>query len=275
MHCVSLPRLGAEVVGVCLRGALASRHTTATLVQRLLDRHALLLFRGQDLRPADHLALAACLGAVFPLPPRYQHARSPHRDVLRMSNREDEGFTGVGTSGWHLDGISYATPFGYSLLHICQASRDGPTRFLPLQSLAERMRRQRPGWWERLSMRCGSGETAVHHPLLYEHPRTQQAGVALGKTSGLLRDRGTATEHELGAEEMFETLEELGAHVSAHEAQHAYGHEWQAGDLVIVDNLAVAHLAPPETQLPSEEVGLRVLHRVVVAGEDALRGLTR
>ena len=42
-------------------------------------------------------------------------------------------------------------------------------------------------------MRCGAGEAAVHHPLLYAHPRAPaRLGVCLGKTSGLLRDRGTA-----------------------------------------------------------------------------------
>ena len=48
-------------------------------------------------------------------------------------------------------------------------------------------------------MRCGTGEAAVHHPLLFAHPRTPaRFGVCLGKTSGLVRDRGTAQESELG-----------------------------------------------------------------------------
>ena len=47
-------------------------------------------------------------------------------------------------------------------------------------------------------------------------------------------------------------------------------HQWQAGDLLLVDNLAVAHLAAPATQAPPEEGGLRVLHRVVVAGVEPL-----
>ena len=44
----------------------------------------------------------------------------------------------------------------------------------------------------------------------------------------------------------------------------------QIGKRVLVDNLATAHLAPPETQKPASEIGLRVLHRVVVAGTAAL-----
>jgi alpha-ketoglutarate-dependent taurine dioxygenase len=52
-------------------------------------------------------------------------------------------------------------------------------------------------------------------------------------------------------------------------ASHVYRHAWQPGDFIMLDNLACAHLASPETQLPREEAGLRVLHRVVVAGGDA------
>tara|TARA_B100000780_G_scaffold255021_1_gene203471 strand:- start:498 stop:644 length:147 start_codon:yes stop_codon:yes gene_type:complete len=40
-----------------------------------------------------------------------------------------------------------------------------------------------------------------------------------------------------------------------------------------MDHLQVAHLAPPETMLPPEDIGLRVLHRVVVAGDEGLRGI--
>ena len=35
---------------------------------------------------------------------------------------------------------------------------------------------------------------------------------------------------------------------------------------MMTDNLALAHFADPDTQLPKEEMGLRVLHRVSVAG---------
>ena len=42
--------------------------------------------------------------------------------------------------------------------------------------------------------------------------------------------------------------------------------QWEAGDLIISDNLAVAHLASPTTQMSEEEVGLRVMHRTIVKG---------
>ena len=46
-----------------------------------------------------------------------------------------------------------------------------------------------------------------------------------------------------------------------------YRHEWQPGDFIISDNLALGHEAAPETQLPRSEVGLRVMHRVTVKGK--------
>jgi len=45
--------------------------------------------------------------------------------------------------------------------------------------------------------------------------------------------------------------------------------QWDEGELIISDNLAVGHEATPETQLPVAEVGLRVLHRVTIAGTKA------
>ena len=242
-----LSRFGAEIAGISLRSSLASEPVAAQ-VRQALDEHGLLIFRGQsDLRPEHHVALGSWFGSVFPLPSRFQHPRAPHADVLRVSNAEGEGFVGVGTTGWHMDGLSYATPFGVALLHIAEVPRHGPTLLLPLHPLVETLRRQQPGW-ERLSMRCGTGEAAVHHPLLFAHPRTPaRFGVCLGKTSGLVRDRGTAQESELGEAEVAATLATLDAHVATH--------------------------APPETMLPPREIGLRVLHRVVVAGVDGLRGI--
>ena len=73
-------------------------------MRQALDEHGLLLFRGQsDLKPEHHVALSSWFGTVFPLPPRFQHPRAPHADVLRVSNAEAEGLVGVGTTGWHMD----------------------------------------------------------------------------------------------------------------------------------------------------------------------------
>ena len=43
--------------------------------------------------------------------------------------------------------------------------------------------------------------------------------------------------------------------------------QWEEGDFIISDNLAVGHEASPDTQLPVSEVGLRVMHRTTVRGK--------
>ena len=42
--------------------------------------------------------------------------------------------------------------------------------------------------------------------------------------------------------------------------------QWEEGDFLMTDNLALAHIATTDIQLPREEIGLRVLHRVSVVG---------
>ena len=123
---------------------------------------------------------------------------------------------------------------------------------------------------------CGQGDKAVRHPLVFAHPRTQRPGVILGKLSGFVWASGEPSscgEREADADEVETIKTELAGFVDRHAATSAYRHEWRAGDIVLVDNLAVAHLAPPETQRPPEKGGLRVLHRIVVGGTEPLHAL--
>ena len=43
--------------------------------------------------------------------------------------------------------------------------------------------------------------------------------------------------------------------------------DWDEGDFGILDNLAMAHFASPDTQNSAEEAGLRVMHRTSVGGD--------
>ena len=43
-------------------------------------------------------------------------------------------------------------------------------------------------------------------------------------------------------------------------------HDYREGDMVVIDNLAVAHRASPEAHYEAGTQGLRVLHRTTVAG---------
>ena len=263
----SLQPFGAEIVGADLSDVDADN------LRRELDAHGLLVVRDQKFLPDDHLAVSSIFGEIFPLPPRYQHERSPHPTrILRMSNDVSEGYQGVGTTGWHVDGTSYSTPFCAAVMHMDRVPRGAaPTLFLPLAPLARHIRAARPEW-ERLWLRCSGSDDAILHPLLFAHPRTGAPSVTLGKTYGSVW-RGGGPERAADADETAATVADLRTLVDdfvASAAQPVYRHDWREGDVVLVDNLATAHLAPPDTQKPVSEIGLRVLHRVVVAGTAAL-----
>jgi taurine dioxygenase len=45
-----------------------------------------------------------------------------------------------------------------------------------------------------------------------------------------------------------------------------HSHQYREGDILLVDNLTVAHRASPEAHLPVASQGLRILHRTTVQG---------
>ena len=49
-----------------------------------------------------------------------------------------------------------------------------------------------------------------------------------------------------------------------------YAHQWEEGDLIVSNNLTVAHRTGAGAHASTDEVGLRVLHRVTVMGRHDL-----
>merc|ERR1712061_974174 len=62
----------------------------------------------------------------------YKHPRSPHPDIFRVSNDEQEGCTFVGRTGWHIDGTFLPMPFKYQTMHFHSVCEGGETWFVPL-----------------------------------------------------------------------------------------------------------------------------------------------
>ena len=76
---------------------------------------------------------------------------------------------------------------------------------------------------------------------------------------GPTRERGHGL---LGAAELRDLAHELNAVLSQHATTWTYGPH----DLLLLDNLAVAHRATPEAHDEEEAAGLRVLHRTTLRG---------
>ena len=79
--------------------------------------------------------------------------------------------------------------------------------------------------------------------------------VAGAATTDATTDASAADEESSGADEG-EDEEESGAYTAVY--------EYEEGECIFIDNLAVAHRATPEAHQPASEVGLRILHRTTI-----------
>ena len=104
------------------------------------------------------------------------------------------------------------------------------------------------------------------HPLIYKHPQSGEPVLCfhLGMTEGFEFDDGKV-KRPLSREEMSRLLDDIREPFL--NPDNVYEHQWENGDFIISDNLALGHEAHPSTQYPVSQVGLRVMHRVTIAGK--------
>ena len=119
--------------------------------------------------------------------------------------------------------------------------------------------------------------TNISHPLIYKHPETKKPVLCfhLGMTDSFILhcDNDATTTANAGSRLMSHSetrniLKGIHNEIVKDMANDdlVYKHEWKPGDFIISDNLAVGHEASPETQYVRSDVGLRVMHRVTIAG---------
>lgn len=251
-----------EVRGVSLTEWLThpKRQEIVSALNEVVSEHRVVVFREQGVVcGADQVEISKWfnpLESTF-----YKHPMSPHPDVFRVSNDRAMGCTGVGRTGWHVDGSFQATPFSHALYHIIECPQKGATTFLPLEEFLDGLDPAYLARLKSLSMLSDRRDTTMK-PLVYRHPITGRKTMCfhLGMISGFYVD----STRPMSREETAATLDELEAAIL--QSGLIYTHEWQPGDFIISDNCAVGHEATPETQLPVEEVGLRVMHRTTTRG---------
>jgi len=263
-------RNGEVQFGCQIDGIELSKNVSNEVVKQIKDDvrdHRVVVFKNQGiLLPERHLEIAKWFGELEST--FYNHPKSPDRDIFRVSNDKNEGCTNVGRTGWHIDGSFQEKPFSNSVMHIINVPKLGATCFIPLTQLLEGVEDEKRKLWDRLWM-VSDRRSGPVHPVIYRHPLTGKPVMCLhlGMTEGFILDHGTekakatspATTRKI-MDGIYEELVKEGGSIQFH-------HRWEEGDLVITDNLAVAHEADPDTQLPREQVGLRVMHRVTVKGK--------
>jgi len=258
--------------------------------------------KGRFLSGEQQCRLSECFGAGALHSTHGVHPEAPNRDVFRLSNDPDRGFNSVGPE-WHNDGSFCREVFGHVVYHIVKAPHGaGDTRFAHLGRAVDRVP---PKVLARLRrcVSVNSNGGAVH-PLVHKHPISGRESFYLhlgmtgaiievpeGGTSsapaasdaaqtsllctaetpaGLPRAKGPDAERlgightvawrEKDMDAFFSALSDLLDHPDV-----CYSHKWEEGDVVIIDNLAVAHKAAPGAH--DLKSGLRILHRTTILSE--------
>lgn len=244
------------------------------LVQRIKDdmvKYRVLVFKGQgNLSGKRQVQISKQFGTIEST--FYKHPKSPHPDIFRVSNDENEGCTNVGRTGWHIDGTFQARPFKYQTMHFHSVCDGGQTWFVPLKEFYEMQDEDTKARWDRYWMLTGRREYA--HPMVYQHPHRGDTTMLFhcGRPFcvGWVVDSGENTTTKRKPERLLHAdvvQDEVTSLLDQAIDKIGVKMDWEPGDFAINDNLGNCHYAPPGTQNSRRKSGLRILHRTTIAGE--------
>lgn len=226
----ALAPFGVEVRGVDL--AQPWPEGLGDRLKVLRDRHKLILLRGQTLSEEQQAEFCALFGPVLGATGEYRQLSS-------------DGNLGSGPLAWHSDLAFTEEPFEAISLLATEVN-DGQS----WTAFADGTRHLPPGLSERAAGREAltvismiQTHRAVGYdvppylpqhvrPLVIPHPRT-------GEDVLYISEMQTARVEGLPREESDSLLAELFAHLYA--SGNVYRHHWRNGDLVLWDNIALAH----------------------------------
>lgn len=217
------------------------------------------------------------------------HPATPNnnRDIFRLSNQREHGILGVGPQ-WHNDGSFEAATFSHAAYYMVQApKRGGGTHFAHQGAAFDALPEHKQEFWQRLvSVNSASG---VVHPLVHTHPTSKKKSVwlHLGMTGAIierlaepgldideLRERSSDIKdfrllEEVEMCQLFNDYNDLLD--SSFDLNFGIKYEYDTGDLLFIDNWALAHRASPEAHMPYETQGLRIMDRVTIKSRQNLR----
>src|SRR5436190_14598421 len=154
---------GAELVGV--DPALRLDEATFRAVEAAWYRHSILVFRGLDMRPEDHIAFTRRLGPLHIMTPP-AHNLDGHAEIFVVGNATKEDGTPLGLRGagmgFHTDGEDKPVPNAGSFLYArAVPPAEGDTLFADMyaayEALSPEIRRKIAGRRARFS------RAAMHH----------------------------------------------------------------------------------------------------------------
>ena len=282
-----LEPLGIEIRGADVRSALPEAVIKALEVE--MAQRGFIVFKHQTELSANELVeVSKWWGAGEIHSTHGVHPATPdmNRDIFRCSNDDRYGILGVGPQ-WHNDGSFEAAIFSHSAYYMARApEHGGGTHFAHQGAAFDALPEEKQAYWERLvSVNSASG---VSHPVVHTHPISGRKSVwlHLGMTGAVIerlpedgvpieelqrQPADVAQMRLLNADELKQLFNDYNDLLNA-SFDKGYGirYHYDTGDLLYVDNWALAHRAAPEAHMSAEQQGLRIMDRVTVKAKQNL-----
>jgi taurine dioxygenase len=274
------PALGAEVRGIDMRRPLDA--ATARELQDIWMEHLVLVFPGQHVTDAEHVAFTRYFGE-----PEIFHQkiiRSERvKEIFRVSNVNEDGVLMPPdhpvaqqlslAQFWHTDSSYREIPCTGALLHGVEVSRTGgetqfTNMYLVYDALSEDLKRQIEGRKAQhdfghmhtqanlkpLTEEEKAAMPPVWQPMVRKHPVTGRKALYISPiyndaVEGMTPDDGRRLIAEL-------------TRIAA-DPRFVYTHRWETDDVLMWDNRCTMHQVTPFD--PRER---RVMHRTTIMGQD-------
>lgn len=269
--------LGAEVLGADLSRTLSDEDITQ--IRRAWIEHGIVLIRGQDITPEQHIAFSARFGTLDDHAALFKYRHPDHPEIFLVSNKPKADGTPSDTRNtgvrWHSD-LSYTLRPAMGSLLFCREIPEvgGDTMFantyLAYDTLSAGFKRLIDPLWAVHTFEEAVRETEgvrdpaniaamkkvnrpVMQPMVRPHEETGRKTIYV--STGV-------TTHIVGMtrEESQPILQYLYQHCIRPE--FVYRHRWQRNDLIMWDNRCTMHKAVGD--IPPG--GIRHMHRTTVLG---------
>jgi taurine dioxygenase len=264
------PACGAEISGVDLREPVSPEDVAA--IRKAWLEHLVIVFRGQDLTPADQKRACSYFGEPgdYKRPKDRQHPKHASDEIMLISNiREDGEPIGAHPDGemmWHTDTAYHQSPhMATTLFGVEVPANGGNTKFsnqyMVYDALPDRLKERLAGAMAMNAYEFGTTiktferydrDAVPHHahPVFRKHPETGRTAVYVCPLM---------TEEIIG----FDPAESKAILDEIYEIQgrdaFVYQHVWRPGDLVMWDNRCLVHA---RTDFSRDE--RRLLRRVTI-----------
>lgn len=251
------PRFGAECSGLDLTRTLSPAEVREVI--QAMDQWGVTVWRDTGMSDSDHVAFSRNFGFLEKVPVREGFpSRLPFRELFDASNLNAAGEITrdpaaieyrKGDRLWHTDSAFMTKRTSYSLL-LAHAvpGEGGETWFADTRSayddLSQEMKDRLEGlvginslWWSRKQAGADIAEEEIdarpkaEHPLVHVHRGSGRKALFIAAHTMDVKDMDKAEGRQL--------IRDLIAHVT--QAQYTFSVSWNAGDMVIWDNLCSMH----------------------------------